>query len=155
MHETIDPVRKPFSTSIRVLVAALVTSPFLLSGCQSRYTDVSREPEYAARVGQRCTVLKGLRGHGYTLDLRRKDLTHEVDVTPVPGIDGPEITFKVDIPQGTTIVVSGVRKCSNCLFEKIDYAVSIPSLPELASHRVFARANALAPAEAKCTSQIR
>jgi hypothetical protein len=121
------------------------------TSCQRRYTDVSHEPSHAERVGQRCTVLKGLRAHGFNWD--HPDVTHEVDVTPLPGIGGREITFKVAIPKGTTILVTGVRKCWNCPFGgRIDYAVKIQELPELAPHRVFARAEALAPDEVRCAN---
>ena len=139
--------------SISLLLTALVVLPLVLSQCRSRYKDVSHEPGYAERVGQRCTVVKGLRAHGFTVDLRRKDVTHEVAVTTLPGIGGPEITFKVDIPKGTTIVVTGVRECWNCPFDRIDYAIRIPELAELATHRVFARSDALAPDQVQCVKQ--
>src|SRR5262245_53839484 len=97
--------------SIAILVLLLI-SPKLT---RARYVDVSDRSPYAERLGQRCTVLKGLRAHGYTLDLRRKDLTHEVVVTVLPGIGGPEITFKVPLPKGITLVITAARKCWICL----------------------------------------
>jgi hypothetical protein len=122
-----------------------------LVSCNAQYTDVSDRPRYAEWIGQRCTVLKGLRAHGFTLDLRRKDVTHEVDVTTLPGISGPEITFTIPIPIGTTFVVKSVRECWNCAFEKIDYGVEILAIRELAAHKVFARAEALGQEETRCT----
>jgi hypothetical protein len=113
---------------------------------------VSSEPKYAERVGQKCVVLKGLRAHGFTLDLADK-VTHEVDVTALPGIGGPEITFTEPLPKGTALNVIGVRKCWNCLaFDNIDYEVNIPEVPRLAGYHVFARAEALSLDEAQCTS---
>src|SRR4051794_9142296 len=64
-----------------------------LGSCDARYSDVSAERDYAKWIGQRCVVLKGLRAHGFTLERHRKGVTHEVDVTTLPGIGGSEITF--------------------------------------------------------------
>jgi hypothetical protein len=121
-----------------------------LGSCDARYTDVSREPAHAGWVGQRCVVSKGLRAHGFTLDVGTKNVTHEVDVTMLPGISGPEITFTTPVPKGTTVIVTSVRECWNCPFGRVSYGVMIPEIPELAAHRVFARADALAPGEAQC-----
>jgi hypothetical protein len=135
------------------LAAGLLTSVWLTS-CATRYTDVSGEPGHAEWVGQRCVVLKGLRAYGFTLDLRRKDITHEVDVTTLP-IGGPETTFKVLIPKGATLVVTSVRKCWNCPFDRISYGVEIPDIPELAAHKVFARSEVLGSREVQCTKNSR
>ena len=128
----------------------------LASGCDARYRDVSGDPRYAPRVGQKCVVLKELRAHGFTLDLSRKDVTHEVDVTTLPGIGGPEITFTEPIPKGTTLNIIRVRQCWNCLaFDNIDYEVSIPKVQRLAGYHVFARAEALSRDETQCTENKR
>ena len=116
----------------------------------ARYTDVSHRRPYVDRIGQRCTVLKGLMAHGYTMDLRRKDLTHAVDVTTLPGVGGPEITFEVPLPKGTTIVIDGARNCWSCLFPRVQYAVTVPGVARLAPHRVFAREETLGPDEVSC-----
>ena len=133
--------------SCGVMIAVLA----LGSSCQARYRDVSSDPKYAERVGQRCMVLKGLRAHGVTLDLGKK-LTHEVDVTALPGIGGPEITFTAPAPKGTTINIIGVRKCWNCPFGRIDYEVNIPEVRQLAGYHVFAKAETLTPDEVQCTN---
>jgi hypothetical protein len=139
---------------LRRLLAVVVPVGVLtfvgLSSCDARYTDVSKEQDYAQWVGQKCVVLKGLRANGFTVDLRRKEVTHEVDVTAFP-IAGPEITFTTPVPKGTTIVVKSVRKCWNCPFGRISYGIEMPEMPELLRYKVFARGDALAPAEARCT----
>ena len=122
-----------------------------LSSCDARYTDVSGKPPYSERVGRQCVVLKGLRAHGFTLDLRRKDITHEVDVTTLPGIGGPEITFKIPLPKGTTFVVTSVRECLNCPDDRIEYGIEIRDFPELSAYKVFARSEVLGPQETQCT----
>ena len=128
------------------ILAAII----LYDGYGVRYHDVSHRSPYADQIGQRCTVLKGLVAHGYTLDLRRMDLTHEVDVTTLPGIGGPEITFRVPLPKGTTIVINGARNCWSCLFPRVQYAVTIPDVAKLSPYRVFAREEVLAPDEVHC-----
>jgi hypothetical protein len=135
----------------RLLVLLPLAIVLMLIGCDAEYRDVSSEPKYATRVGERCVVLKGLRAYGFTKDLRRKDLTHGVDITTV-AIGGPEYTFEVPISKGIPMEVTGVRQCVNCPFEeRIDYAVVVPGVPELSNLKVFARAEALAPEEVQCT----
>ena len=137
---------------LSVLIAAVSVLTFLgLSSCAARYTDVSGRPPHSERVGQQCVVLKGLRAHGFTLDLRKRDVTHAVDVTTLPGIDGPEITFKTPVPKGTVFTVTSVRECWNCPFDRISYGIKIPGIHELAAHTIFASADALTPDEAQCT----
>lgn len=126
-----------------------------LSSCDARYRDVTGKPAHAALVGQRCIVLKGLLANGFTLDLRKKDITHEVDVTTLPGIEGPEITFKTHIPKGAAFVVTSVRECWNCPFDRISYGIEVRGFPELAAYKVFARSEVLAPQETQCTSSRR
>ena len=118
--------------SASVLIVAAGFAFVGLSSYQARYTDVSNEPEHAQWVGRRCAALKGLRAHGFTLDLRRRDVTHEVDITTLPGISGPEITFEIPVPKSSTLVVTSVRKCWNCPFGRISYGIEIPGTPELA-----------------------
>jgi hypothetical protein len=102
-------------------------------------------------------VLKGLRAHGFTLALGQDEPTHEVDVTRLPGIGGPEITFTVPVPKGTAMLVTSVRECWNCPFDRIKYGVAIPAIPKLATEKVFVRADALTPSEVECskTSQAK
>ena len=122
-----------------------------VGSCNARYTDVSNEPDHADWVGQRCVVRNGLKAQGFTLDLRKRDVTSAVVVTTLPGFSGPEVTFTTLVPKGTTLIVTSVRKCWNCPFDRISYGVVIPDTPKLATHKVFARAEALAPQETQCT----
>jgi len=151
MTRTLVAWGKRIFWSLTLSVVLLFGLFVLGTSCQARYTDVSQKPGHAERVGQRCTVLKGLRAHGFSWD--QPDVTYEVRVTSLPGVDGREITFKVNIPKGTGIVVTGVRECWNCPFGRIKYAVEIPELTELAPHRVFADADALEPDQVLCVGR--
>ena len=133
-----------------IAFVGLFISFMVLSSCTAYYRDVSSERKHAKRVGQRCVVLKGLRAHGFTLDLRKRDVTHEVAVTTMPGIGGPEITFTAPVPKGTTLVVTSVRECWNCPFDRISYGIAIRDIPRLAPYMIYARAEALAPDEVEC-----
>jgi hypothetical protein len=132
-----------------IVLMALV---LVLSGCSgnAEYRDVSNDARYIASVGQRCTVLRGLRAHGYTLNLNHRDVIDAVDVTTLPGVGGIEIIFTVAIPKGTKILVTGAQECTNCPFGRVRYAVNIPDLPRLAPYRVFVRPEVLAPDETDC-----
>jgi hypothetical protein len=130
-----------FGVALAVLIA--------LDAWGRRYRDVSTRNRYSARVAQRCIVLHGLRAHGWSSSYN-DDVTHEVDVTTLPGIGGPEITFETPIPTGTTFVITSVRECWNCVFDRIDYRIDVPDIPELKGHPVFARAEAVEPPQASC-----
>lgn len=126
-----------------------------LSSCDAKHTDVSADPKHRLWVGRQCTVLKGLQAHGFTRDLNRRDVTDEVDVTTF-GISGPEVTFTIGIPKGTSFLVTSVRECWNCPFDKITYGVEFPDVRRLAGLKVFARPEAVAAEEAQCAEkQIR
>jgi len=94
--------------------------------------------QLVCRPIQSCVVLKGLRAHGFTADLRHREVTYAVDVTTLPGIDGPELTFNTPVSKGTAFVVTSVRESWNCPFDRISYGVEIHDIPELAAHKVFA-----------------
>ena len=140
-------------TVVRLVGLALVLagfSLFTLESCGARHRDVSTSARYASRVGQQCVVLKGLRAHGLSLN-SDNGITEEVDVTTLPGLAGPEITFKKPVPRGTTFVITSVRECWNCAFDRISYGLEIPAVPELKPHKVFGRADVVEPPEASCT----
>lgn len=123
-----------------------------MSACDARYTDVSNEEGHASWIGRRCVVVSGLFAYGFTTDPRRRDVTSEVDVTQYR-IGGSELTFTAPVPKGTTILVTSVRKCWNCPFDRIGYGIEIPDIPELSRYKVFAREEALGPAQATCTAR--
>jgi hypothetical protein len=81
------------------VVAFGVFALFALSSCNARYTDVSGEPAHAEWVGQRCVVRNVLGAHGFTLDLRKRDVTAGVEVTTLPGFSRPEVTFTISVPK--------------------------------------------------------
>jgi len=146
---------RDIGTTIRVLLLAigLAVVSFIalvaLGSWGARHRDLSTSARYVGRVGQRCVVLKGLRAHGWSLN-DNDGVTYEVDVTKLPGIAGPEITFETPIPRGTTFVVTSVRECWNCPFDRISYGLEIPGVPELKPYKVFGRAEVVEAPEASC-----
>ena len=134
---------KPLRTETATLRYALEFIGILLAvslygSYGARFTDVSHRHPYVDRIGQRCTVLKGLRAHGVKRDLD-SEVTNHVTITTLPGVGGPEITFEVALPKGTIIVIKGARNCWSCLFPRVQYAVTVPAVSKLAPHSVFAR----------------
>jgi hypothetical protein len=142
--------------SIAVLFAAFWVLLIVGDIWGSQWKDVSREPEHAARVGERCTVVKGLRAHGVTKapGPNEHEITDYVTITPLPGIGGREITFEVPLPKGLVMWVTGVHECWNCPFDRIRYAVTIAEVRELAPYPVFARTEALAPDQVHCVKDV-
>ena len=125
----------------------------------AQYKDVSHEQEHTGWVGQRCTVLKGLRAHGVTADSwPQRGITDYVDITTLPGIGGPEITFTVPIHKGMDMLITRVEQCTTCRlfgFGRIRYAVTvIPKLRELAPYRVFVGTSELAPDQVHCVTNV-
>ena len=118
----------------------------------SQYKDVSQA--YAHWVGQRCTVLKGLVAVGVTLgDLGPNQITDVVHISTLAAT-GPEITFRESIRKGTDMLITSVEAFTNCPFPpypRLRYGVTlIPSMPELAPHRVFAKSDAVADDQVHC-----
>ena len=123
-----------------------------LTESPARYRDVSREPLYAVMIDQRCTVLKGLRAHGYTAVRGKRGETDGVVITTLPSYQGgSEITFKLDVPKGTVLRITSAKKCTNCLFGRTEYGFKVDSIPRLAAFEIFGEPEVLAPEELACT----
>ena len=132
-------------------VGGLWVLTFILNGT-AKYKDVSQA--YAHWVGQRCTVLKGLVAKGVTLgDLGPNQITDVVYISTLAST-GPEITFRKSIRKGTDMLITSVEVCINCPFPpypRFRYGGTlIPSVPELAPHRVFAGSDAVADDQVHC-----
>ena len=135
------------------LLCAMFFAVAIIGSCRARYRDVSHERRYAERVGQRCTVLKGLIAHGVTWDSRNEDPTEWVTVTPPPGFGGREVTFEVDVPKGTEIWITSVQECLNCPFGRTRYSVTIPDLRKLNPYPIFTREESLAADQVQCVKE--
>ena len=90
-----------------------------------------RDVRDAPRIGEHCVVLKGLRAHGVYRVGGTKDHTDVVDVTPLPGFEGYEVTFTKPIPRGSEVIIVRAEKCWTCPFSSVQYIVSVPMIPEL------------------------
>lgn len=130
-----------------VAVVALVVFLVLGSSCRRRERDVSDVAEYAERVGQRCTVLKGLVAHGVT----NIDGNHVLVITTPPGIGGRHVTFQEAVPKGSELVVTRVTECWNCPFDRITYRLKVESsVPRIAREEGKAGPDVLSPDEVLC-----
>ena len=128
-------------------IALLMVLTALGAVWPTRVRDVTDAP----RIGERCVVVKGLRAHGVYNVGSSKDQTDFVDITPLPGIAGPEITFTKPIPRGSEVVIKRAEKCWTCPFSSIQYVVSVPTIPELDRYPSYIRDEALLPSEVKCS----
>lgn len=80
---------------------AVMLAFITLVSCDSRYTDLSDQPEYAEWIGQQCVVLRGLWLHGYSTPSSE----HQT-VGVALGRDrvgGRHITFQIAAPRAQTL----------------------------------------------------
>jgi hypothetical protein len=96
--------------SIPCIVLATV-----LSGCgETKYVDVSAQPGYRDIVGATYTVKGPMTAYG--IRKHSKAAVEYVSVVPAPGIDGPEVGFRLPIAIGSTVTVNSVYE-SNRIFD--------------------------------------
>jgi hypothetical protein len=87
----------------------VIVAPFALLTLDAVWPVRFRDVPDAPHIGERCVVLKGLRAHGVYKVGGTRDKTDWVTITTLPGFSGNEVTFKEDIPKGTTFVVTECR----------------------------------------------
>lgn len=87
----------------------------MASACtETKYTDVSTQPGYQEMVGATYTIVKPIGAYG--IRQHSKAPIESISIVPPPGIEGPEVGFRVEIPSGSTMTVLGVYE-SNRFFD--------------------------------------
>lgn len=97
-------------------VALLAT--FLLAGCYMvSYEDVSHEPEYAGYVGTEYRTTVGMTVYRVSMDQNYGPSPSVYMIVQSPGFDGPEVISRARIPEGSTLKVLTVQRCTDCYLD--------------------------------------
>lgn len=97
------------------LIAAALGALGALSACsEERLTDVSQQPEFKRAVGATYEVVGTV--HAYGIRRHSAAEVEYITLIPPPGVDGPEVGFRVLVEAGSRLTVRKVLK-TNRLFD--------------------------------------
>jgi hypothetical protein len=102
-----------------------VLAATLLAACSldSKYSDVSSDPKFAQFVGKSCRSTHSLILHGNARDYPKDRSIAFFSLTSEPGYSNRFVSSRERIAPGADIRVIGVRKCTNCAHEDVDFVV--------------------------------
>jgi len=97
-----------------------------LLGCSPKdYQNVSHEIQYKSLIGIEFITKVKLLGIGVTFDANYNQNVDYVFITPKPGFTGPEVIFRLEVPEESNFRVVGVlisdRLFNNRLFYEIKF----------------------------------
>lgn len=107
----------------------------LLSGCSSnaKYHDVSTD--FPGLRNRALVATEPVILHAVAIAHYPRKIIDEYHITERPGIGGPEVIFRKELPPGTKLRITNVEDCSNCWYDGLRAVVAPPS-PEYADHPV-------------------
>lgn len=110
---------------LRIIFYLIISIPLL--ACDSEYIDVSNEVEYMGLIGNKYESLEKLKLHGVTTSRNYSEKVDVYIVSRAPGSSGPEVLFRRNLPVGTIVEVTKVLRCENCLPQRVDLIVTVPT----------------------------
>ena len=104
------------STWIAGFVAVLAT--LLLAGCYLvSYEDVSSEPKYASYVGAEYRTTANMTVYRVSMDQNYGPSPSVYKIVQPPGFDGPEVISRTRFPEGSTMKVLTIQRCTDCYLD--------------------------------------
>ena len=96
-----------------VLLATL-----LLAGCYMvSYEDVSNDPKYARYVGTEYTTTADMTVYRVSIDQNYAPSPSIYTIVQPPGFDGPEVISTARFPEGSTVKVLTIQRCTDCFLD--------------------------------------
>ena len=109
---------------MRLFSMPLIAFTMMLSACgETKYADVSTQPGYREMVGVTYTIVGPVSAYG--IRKHSKAAMEFVSVIPPPGIDGPEVGFRIPIMLGATLTVVSVYKTNRVFDPDISLGVKL------------------------------
>jgi len=97
-------------------VALLAT--LLLAGCYMvSYEDVSRDPKYASYVGAEYRTTADMTVYRVSMDQNYGPSPSAYMIVPPPGFDGPEVISTARFPEGSTVKILTIQRCTDCFLD--------------------------------------
>lgn len=102
----------------------LLAFTVLFSACgETKFVDVSAQPIYRGTVGATYTVIGPVSIYG--IRKHSKAPIDFVSVIPPPGIEGPEVGFRVPIPIGSTLTVLRIYESNRTFDPPVTFEVKL------------------------------
>lgn len=96
---------------------ALLTT-LLLAGCYMvSYEDVSNDPKYAGFVGAEYRTTADMTAYRVSMDQNYGPSPSIYKIVQPPGFDGPEVMSRTRFPEGSTIEVLTIQRCTDCFLD--------------------------------------
>ncbi|WP_306394192.1 hypothetical protein [Telluria beijingensis] len=97
----------------------------LLLGCdmRERHHDASAEPHSRNALGARYVVVGPLDAYGVRQDPQAP--VEHVTLIPPPGVDGPEVDFRMPVPMGATVTVLKVMRTNRLFDPEMTFIVAL------------------------------
>jgi hypothetical protein len=115
-----------------VTAGCLLTLHVLISGCGFvSFEDVSSQPEYSTYVGKHYRSTQSTEIYRISMDQNYRPEPSVYVVMGLPGISGPEVLTRAELPVGTTFQVLKVMRCTDCYLdfkERIHVVVKLTSI---------------------------
>lgn len=97
---------------------------FLISACgETEYVDVTTQSDYRNMAGATYTVVGPVNDYG--IRKHSKASAESISVIPPPGIEGPEVAFRVPIPIGTSLTILNVYETNRLVDPSISLRVRL------------------------------
>lgn len=97
-------------------IAFLAT--LLLAGCYLvSYEDVSRDPKYAGYVGEDYRTTADMTVYRVSMDQNYGPSPSIYKIVQPPGFDGPEVISRTRFPEGSTLRVLTIQRCTDCYLD--------------------------------------
>lgn len=102
---------------MKIRLAALLAM-FLLAGCYLvSYEDVSRDPKYASYVGADYRTTADMKVYRVSMDQNYGPSPSVYKIVQPPGFDGPEVISTARFPEGSTVKVLTIQRCTDCFLD--------------------------------------
>lgn len=114
-----------------VTAGCLLTLHLFISGCGFvSFEDVSSQPQYSIFVGKHYRSTQPTKIYRISMDQNYKPEPSVYIVHSIPGISGPEVLSRAELPVGTTFQVLKVMRCTDCYLdfkERVHLVVKLTS----------------------------
>ena len=95
-----------------------MAATLFLAGCYMvSYEDVSREPKYSKYVGVDYVTTSDMHIYRVSIDQNYGPSPSVYMIVQPPGFDGPEVISSARFPEGSTMKVLTIRRCTDCFLD--------------------------------------
>jgi hypothetical protein len=102
---------------MKIRLAALL-AVFLLAGCYFvSYEDVSSDPKYVGYVGAEYRTTADMTVYRVSMDQNYGPSPSIYTIVQPPGFDGPEVISRTRFPEGSTVKILTIQRCTNCYLD--------------------------------------